>query len=103
MWKLRREQTPAFPTQSAGVRFGIGVQVVVRLDRSAHPDSVVEDPVGVIVAPGELVGSQFYAPSTSREAVWEVQFDEPFWGLDGSGPHQSARVSQSYLEAAPNA
>jgi hypothetical protein len=103
MWKLRRDQQSATAVGQAGVRFGVGVQVIVRLDRSGHPESAIDDPVGVIVAPGELVGSAFYAPSTTREAVWEVQFDEPFWGLDGSGPHESARVSQSFLEAAPNA
>ncbi|MGO4691898.1 hypothetical protein [Glaciibacter sp. 2TAF33] len=88
--------------------YGIGVQVIVRLERSGDPDSAVEellsvDPVGVIVAPGESVGSQLYAPAAPREAVWQVQFDEPFVGLDGSGPHLSALVPQSRLEIAPEA
>jgi hypothetical protein len=100
IWRRRETADAGRPDP---VSFGIGVQVIVRLDRSGHRDSTVADPIGVIVAPGEAAGSQFYAPSTNREAVWEVQFDEPFWGLDGSGPHESARVSQSYLEAAPRA
>jgi hypothetical protein len=92
----------------AGAGYGIGVQVIVRLDRSGHPDSALdglvrEDPIGVIVAPGEAVGSQLYAPAAPREAVWQVQFDEPFVGVDGSGPHLSALVPQSRLEIAPEA
>jgi hypothetical protein len=97
MWK-RRE-----PAEHDGGPFGVGVQVVVRLDRSRHPESTVEDPIGVIVAPGELSGAALYAPTAVREAVWEVRFDEPFHGLDGSGPHDSALVAQSSLEAAPEA
>jgi hypothetical protein len=90
----------AVPTGAAGA-FGVGMQVVVRLDRSRYPDSLVEDPIGVITAPGELVGSALYAPVVGKEAVWVVHFEEPFYGLDGSGPHESARVSQRSLEAAP--
>lgn len=99
---------PSDTGRSAGAGYGIGVQVIVRLDRNVNPDSpvgylVAEDPVGVIVAPGEAVGSQLYAPAAPREAVWQVQFDEPFVGLDGSGPHLSALVPQSRLEIAPEA
>ncbi len=97
---FRKKQQPAEPGQTG---FGVGVQVVVRLDRSGHPDSPVEDPIGVIVAAGELQGAALYAPVTGREAVWVVQFDEPFYGLDGSGPHESARVAQNSLSAAPEA
>lgn len=103
---MRREQSPGGgrdpnPAAGSGVRFGVGVQVLVRLDRTRFPDSLAEDPVGVIVAPGELTGAAFYAPTTRREAVWQVQFEEPFYGLDGSGPHDSAVVPQSLLDAAP--
>jgi len=98
MWK-RRE-----PDDSAkGPGLGVGVQVVVRLDRSNYPDAVIDDPVGVIVAAGEAEGSALYVPTARREAVWIVRFEEPFFGLDGSGPHESARVPQGYLEAAPEA
>jgi hypothetical protein len=83
--------------------FGVGAQVVVRIDRSRYPDATIEDPIGVIVAAGEPQGSALYAPVSGREAVWVVQFDEPFHGLDGSGPHASARVAQGSLEAAPEA
>jgi hypothetical protein len=86
---------------AASAAFGVGMQVVVRLDRSDHPDSTVEDPVGVITAPGELVGSALYAPVMGKDAVWVVHFEEPFYDLDGSGPHESARVAQRSLEAAP--
>lgn len=97
MWK-RRELAVR-----GGSPFGVGVQVVVRLDRSRHPYSMIEDPVGVIVAPGEAGGSALYGLTGVREAVWEVRFDEPFDGLDGSGPRASALVAQSSLEAAPEA
>ena len=99
LFKRRPVDVP--DTTGAAVAFGVGMQVVVRLDRSRYPDSMIEDPVGVITAPGELVGSALYAPVVGREAIWVVHFEEPFWGLDGSGPHESARVSQRSLEAAP--
>ncbi|TFD55204.1 hypothetical protein E3T55_01965 [Cryobacterium frigoriphilum] len=98
---MRREQGPD-GASGGGVRFGVGVQVIVRLDRTRFPDSLAEDPVGVIVAPGELTGAAFYAPTTRREAIWQVEFEEPFYGLDGSGPHDSAVVPQGLLEAAPS-
>lgn len=85
----------------AAAVFGVGMQVVVRLDRSGFPDSAIEDPIGVITAPGELVGSALYAPVVGKDAVWVVHFEEPFLALDGSGPHESARVAQRSLEAAP--
>jgi len=94
MWKKR-------DPEAAPAVFGVGVQVIVRLDRTRFPDSYAEDPVGVIVAPGELTGSSFYVPTTVREAVWEVAFEEPFYGLDGSGPHDSAKIPQGFLEVAP--
>ncbi|WP_051973276.1 hypothetical protein [Cryobacterium sp. MLB-32] len=94
MWKKR-------DPEAAPVIFGVGVQVIVRLDRTRFPDSFVDDPIGVIVAPGELNGSSFYVPTAVREAVWEVAFEEPFYGLDGSGPHDSAKIPQSFLEVAP--
>lgn len=89
--------------KKGGGSFGVGVQVVVRLDRSRYPESAIEDPVGVIVAPGEHVGSALYVPIIYSEAVWEVQFNEPFYGLNGSGPHTSAVIPQGFLEAAPEA
>ncbi len=95
-----KKQRPAAPGRTG---FGVGVQVVVRLDRGNYPDSHAPDPSGVIVAGGDMEGAALYAPVTLREAVWVVQFDEPFYGLDGSGPHESARVTQSHLEAAPEA
>ncbi|QYF75108.1 hypothetical protein [Cryobacterium sp. PAMC25264] len=98
---FKRRPVDAPDTTGAAAAFGVGMQVVVRLDRSRYPDSMIEDPVGVITAPGELVGSALYAPVVGREAIWVVHFEEPFWGLDGSGPHESARVSQRSLEAAP--
>ena len=88
-------------TQGAG--FGVGVQVIVHLDRTRFPDSLIDDPIGVIVAPGETEGAGLYAPTVVRERFWVVQFEQPFFGLDGSGPHESARIPQSFLEAAPEA
>ncbi|ASD22378.1 MULTISPECIES: hypothetical protein [Cryobacterium] len=99
LWSRRPADAPS--ADGAAAVFGVGMQVVVRLDRSRYPDSMVEDPIGVITAPGELVGSALYAPVVGKEAVWVVHFEEPFYGLDGTGPHESARVSQGSLEAAP--
>ncbi|PXA67863.1 hypothetical protein [Cryobacterium arcticum] len=101
LFKRRPVDAPA--AAGAAAAFGVGMQVVVRLDRSRYPDSLVEDPIGVITAPGELVGSALYAPVVGKDAIWVVHFEEPFYGLDGTGPHESARVSQRSLEAAPEA
>ena len=105
LWKRRLTDVPGSTdvpaSAGASSALGVGMQVVVRLDRTGYPDSVVEDPIGVITAPGELVGSALYAPVVGKEAIWVVHFEEPFYGLDGSGPHESARVSQRSLEAAP--
>jgi len=96
------ENTAALGEPVGGVRYGVGVQVIVKLDRTRFPDSLAEDPIGVIVAPGELTGAAFFAPTSQREALWQVQFEHPFYGLDGSGPHESAVVPQGLLEAAPS-
>lgn len=98
----RRPGADGQPGSTTGA-LGVGAQVVVRLDRERYPDATAEDPSGVIVATGELQGAALYAPVSGRETVWVVEFDEPFYGLDGSGPHASARVAQSSLEAAPEA
>jgi hypothetical protein len=90
LFTRRPANAPA--SAAADAAFGVGMQVVVRLDRTGHPDSFVEDPIGIITAPGELVGSALYAPVVGKEAVWVVHFEEP---------HESARVSQRSLEAAP--
>ena len=88
---------------SQGIVFGVGVQVIVHLDRTRFPNSLNDDPVGVIVAAGEAEGAGLYAPTVGRQKVWVVRFEEPFFGLDGSGPHESARIPESFLEAAPEA
>jgi hypothetical protein len=100
LWK-RRE--PASDGAASRAVFGVGMQVLVRLDRSRYPESMVEDPIGVIVGAGDSDGAALYAPVSGRDMVWIVQFDEPFYGLDGSGPHASARVAQDCLEPAPEA
>jgi hypothetical protein len=101
LFKRRPVDVPA--AAGAATAFGVGMQVVVRLDRARYPDSMVENPTGVITAPGDVVGSALYAPVVGKEMIWVVHFEEPFYGLDGSGPHESARVPQRSLEAAPEA
>lgn len=83
--------------------FGVGVQVIVHRGRTRFPDSLIDDPIGVIVAPGESEGAGLFAPTVVREKFWVVRFEQPFFGPDGSGPHDSARIPQSFLEAAPEA
>lgn len=73
----RRRDSDESATSHAGTGFGVGVQVVVRLDRSNYPGTLILDPAGVIVAPGETLGAAFFAPLSRREPVWEVQFEEP--------------------------
>jgi hypothetical protein len=104
LFKRRPAESPAVEPASGSAgsgAFGVGTQVVVRLDRARFPESTVEDPIGVITAPGGHVGSALYAPVVGKDAVWVVHFEEPFYALDGSGPHESARVPQGSLEAAP--
>ncbi len=102
MWR-RHGSTDSNAATPAGTGFGVGVQVVVHLDRTRNPDADMNDPIGVIVAPGEMLGTAFFAPVSAREPLWEVQFDEPFFGLDGSGPHNSVKVPESLLSIAPEA
>ena len=83
--------------------FGVGAPVIVRLDRHAYPDSMIEDPIAVIVASGEGHGAGLFAPATGRDAIWEVRFEMPFYALDGSGPFDTARVRESSLAHAPEA
>jgi len=102
MWR-RHGSTDPNAVSPAGTGFGVGVQVVVHLDRTRFPETVANDPIGVIVAPGEMVGTAFFALVSTREPIWEVQFDEPFFGLDGSGPHDSVKVPEGLLSIAPEA
>ena len=46
-------------------------------------------------------GETPYAPPTADDPSWIVEFEEPFTGLDGSGPHASAKVPERLLELAP--
>lgn len=82
-------------------RFGVGAQVIVRLTRSDGVGLLQEDPVGIIVAPGQTLGATPYAPPTADDPSWIVEFEHPFFALDGSGPHASARVPERLLELAP--
>jgi len=83
-------------------RIGVGVQVVVRLNRDDGAFVPQEDPVGVVIAPGQDLGAVYWNPPTADDPSWIVEFDEPFFGLDGSGPHESARVPERFLEIAPS-
>lgn len=77
------------------------MQVVVRLNRSNSAFVPQYDPIGVIVAPGQELGTVYWNPPTADDPSWIVEFEEPFYGLDGSGPHESARVPERMLELAP--
>lgn len=84
-----------------GRTFGVGAQVIIHLNRSEGAWPPQDDPVGIIVAPGEELGVMYWAPPSTQEQSWVVEFEEPFYGLDGSGPHDSARVPEKFLELAP--
>ena len=109
IWK--RDKSPVEPNTDLGdgdagdprSGFGVGAQVVVRLDRHAYPDSMIEDPVAVIIASGEGHGAGFFAPTATRDPIWQVRFEMPFYALDGTGPFDTARVKQSSLSPAPEA
>ena len=84
-----------------GGMFGVGAQVIVHLNRSDGAWPPQDDPIGIVVAPGEELGTMYWAPPATQEQSWWVQFEQPFYGLDGSGPHTSARVAEKFLELAP--
>jgi hypothetical protein len=88
-------------TRQASPGLGVGAQVIVRLDRGDGLGLFLEDPVGIIIAPGRTLGETPYAPPTADDPSWIVQFEEPFTGLDGSGPHASAKVPERLLDLAP--
>jgi hypothetical protein len=93
----RAEERPA----GGSAAFGVGAQVIVRLERGDGVGLFQEDPIGIIVAPGRTLGETPYAPPTADDPSWIVEFEEPFTGLDGSGPHASAKVPERLLELAP--
>ncbi|MFT2816025.1 hypothetical protein [Leifsonia sp. A12D58] len=109
IWKRGKSQAePTTETVERAVGdprsvFGVGAQVIVRLDRHAYPDSMIEDPIAVIVSSGEGHGAGLFAPATTRDPIWEVRFETPFFALDGSGPFDTARVRESSLAHAPEA
>lgn len=80
--------------------FGVGMQVLVLVDPQADP-STGERVSGVIVAPGRQRAAAFISVWTEQLTTWIVEFDEPFTAPDGSGPHESAEVRETYLVPAP--
>ncbi|MGG7463884.1 MULTISPECIES: hypothetical protein [unclassified Plantibacter] len=80
--------------------FGLGMQVLVQTDPDADASSV-EYVSGVIVAPGRSRSAAFVSVWTEQLTTWIIEFDEPFFGPDGSGPHDSAEVRETYLLPAP--
>ncbi|HXH36741.1 MAG TPA: hypothetical protein VNJ54_20365 [Plantibacter sp.] len=79
---------------------GVGMQVLVLMDPASDP-STGERVSGVIVAPGRQRAAAFISVWTEQLTTWIVEFDEPFTAPDGSGPHESAEVRETYLVPAP--
>lgn len=79
---------------------GVGMQVLVLVDPASDP-STGERVSGVIVAPGRQRAAAFISVWTEQLTTWIVEFDEPFTAPDGSGPHESAEVRETYLVPAP--
>lgn len=75
--------------------------MIVRLNRTESFWPPQDDPIGVIVAPGFELGTIYWAPPTADDPSWLIEFEQPFHGLDGSGPHTSAKVPERLLELAP--
>ncbi|MBF4569762.1 hypothetical protein ITJ57_13410 [Plantibacter sp. VKM Ac-2880] len=80
--------------------FGVGMQVLVLVDPETDPSTGARVS-GVIVAPGRQRAAAFISVWTDRLTTWIVEFDEPFVAPDGSGPHESAEVRETYLIPAP--
>jgi len=76
------------------------MQVLVQTDPAADASNA-EYVSGIIVAPGRSRSAAFITLWTDDLTSWIVEFDEPFFGPDGSGPHASAEVRESYLRPAP--
>lgn len=79
---------------------GVGMQVLVLVDPASDP-STGERVSGVIVAPGRQRAAAFISVWTEQLTTWIVEFDEPFTAPDGTGPHESAEVRETYLVPAP--
>lgn len=80
--------------------FGIGAQVYV-LD--ADDDAATPwpaGPTGVIVRAGGSAWHGVSAIGGSRR-TWQVEFDEPQFDGDGSGPVTGAQIAERWLRLAP--
>lgn len=106
MWKRasgdRREadggRSPAGTPAPGSPGLGVGVQVYVREHEPQTGDDWVDEPTGVIIAPGDRSLRNIYGPLDGL-TTWTVSFSEPQHRRDGRGPYATAVIPASLLVA----
>lgn len=99
MWKrTARKQDDADATARSGPGLGLGVQVYVTEHVPPSSDDWVDEPTGVIVAPGDRNLRNVYGPQDGL-TTWTVAFSEPQHRRDGRGPYETAVIPASLLVA----
>jgi hypothetical protein len=83
---FERSLPPKQPRHS-GPAIGIGMLVAVVSDAD-QTDAWEDDPVGVVVAPGDKEIAPY--PGLQRPRYWTVAFDTPSYTGDGRGPFERA-------------
>lgn len=101
MWRRTQHDRPADDAGAArrsGLGLGVGVQVYVRERIPVGSDDWVDEPTGVIIAPGDRSLRNVYGPADGL-TTWTVAFSEPQYRRDGRGPYETAIVPASLLVA----
>ena len=78
-----------FPKSPAprGPAVGIGMLVAV-VNSAEQTDAFDDDPVGVVIAPGNKDLAPY--PGLQRPRYWTIAFDEASYTADGRGPFEQA-------------
>lgn len=95
MWKRSAEprKTETVPA------LGVGVQVYVRETDEPAGEDWVDEPTGVIIAPGSPTLRSVNLPA-GEDTLWLVAFSRPQHRRDGRGPYDRASIPQRLLVAA---
>ena len=99
MWKRK----PRSGSEPPGARelpgLGVGVQVFVREPEHATGEDWMDEPTGVIIAPGDRSLRNVGLPADGL-TTWLVAFSEPQHRRDGRGPYEEAVIPAALLVAA---
>lgn len=82
--------------EPVGPAVGIGVLVAV-VSNAEQTDAWDDDPVGVVVAPGNKEISPY--PGLQLPRYWTIAFERPSYTADGKGPFEQATFPEWRLRA----